>query len=68
MDVSSVPAVLRPLYESSKVLDQKMTVAALRHVRQIAQATTGEVQYCGGRQPAVLTFKNFQPETLLWFQ
>ncbi|CAA7038719.1 unnamed protein product [Microthlaspi erraticum] len=40
-----------------------MTVAALRHVRQIAQATTGEVQYCGGRQPAVLTFKNFQAET-----
>jgi homeobox-leucine zipper protein len=31
-----------------------MTVAALRHVRQIAQETSGEVQYSGGRQPAVL--------------
>jgi homeobox-leucine zipper protein len=27
---------------------------ALRHVRQIAQETSGEVQYGGGRQPAVL--------------
>ncbi|KAG7598752.1 Homeobox-like domain superfamily [Arabidopsis suecica] len=54
LDVSSVPEVLRPLYESSKILAQKMTVAALRHVRQIAQETSGEVQYSGGRQPAVL--------------
>lgn len=27
---------------------------ALRHIRQIAQETSGEVQYSGGRQPAVL--------------
>ncbi|KAF3607144.1 hypothetical protein DY000_02047574 [Brassica cretica] len=54
LDVSSVPEVLRPLYESSKILAQKMTVAALRHVRQIAQETSGEVQFSGGRQPAVL--------------
>jgi homeobox-leucine zipper protein len=27
LDVSSVPEVLRPLYESSKILAQKMTVA-----------------------------------------
>lgn len=54
LDVWSVPEVLRPLYESSKILAQKMTVAALRHVRQIAQEANGEVQYTGGRQPAVL--------------
>lgn len=27
---------------------------ALRHIRQIAQETSGEIQYGGGRQPAVL--------------
>ncbi|KAJ8758597.1 hypothetical protein K2173_000318 [Erythroxylum novogranatense] len=54
LDAWSVPEVLRPLYESSKILAQKMTMAALRHIRQIAQETSGEVQYGGGRQPAVL--------------
>ncbi|XP_027184702.1 homeobox-leucine zipper protein ATHB-14-like [Coffea eugenioides] len=54
LDVWSVPEVLRPLYESSKILAQKMTMAALRHIRQIAQETSGEVHYSGGRQPAVL--------------
>ncbi|KAK6150140.1 hypothetical protein DH2020_017665 [Rehmannia glutinosa] len=53
-DSGSVPEVLRPLYESSKILAQKMTMAALRHIRQIAQETNGEIQYSGGRQPAVL--------------
>uniref|UniRef100_A0ACD5U6H8 Uncharacterized protein n=1 Tax=Avena sativa TaxID=4498 RepID=A0ACD5U6H8_AVESA len=50
----SVPEVLRPLYESSRVVAQKMTTAALRHIRQIAQETSGEVVYALGRQPAVL--------------
>ncbi|KAF5744712.1 homeobox-leucine zipper protein REVOLUTA [Tripterygium wilfordii] len=50
----SVPEVLRPLYESSKVVAQKMTIAALRYVRQIAQETSGEIAYGLGRQPAVL--------------
>uniref|UniRef100_A0A2P2K839 Class III HD-Zip protein 4 n=1 Tax=Rhizophora mucronata TaxID=61149 RepID=A0A2P2K839_RHIMU len=54
LDVWSVPEVLRPLYESSKILAQKMTMAALRHIRQIAQETSGEVQHGGCRQPAVL--------------
>ncbi|XP_022716449.1 homeobox-leucine zipper protein ATHB-14-like [Durio zibethinus] len=54
LDVWSVPEVLRPLYESSKILAQKVTIAALRHIRQIAQETSGEIQYGGGRQPAVL--------------
>ncbi|KAI3466870.1 hypothetical protein Pfo_023533 [Paulownia fortunei] len=54
LDALSVPEVLRPLYESSKILAQKMTMAALRHIRQIAQETNGEIQCSGGRQPAVL--------------
>ncbi|XP_034674513.1 plant cysteine oxidase 1-like [Vitis riparia] len=40
--------VFRPLYESSKILAQKTTVATLRHIRQIAQETNGEIQYGGG--------------------
>ncbi|KAJ7969112.1 Homeobox-leucine zipper protein like [Quillaja saponaria] len=54
LDAWSVPEVLRPLYESSKILAQKLTIAALRHIRQIAQETNGEIQCGGGRQPAVL--------------
>ncbi|CAL1402838.1 unnamed protein product [Linum trigynum] len=54
LEAWSVPEVLRPLYESCKMIAQKMTLAALRHIRQIAQETSGEVQYGGGRQPAVL--------------
>ncbi|XP_015959291.1 homeobox-leucine zipper protein ATHB-14 [Arachis duranensis] len=54
LDVWSVPEVLRPLYESSKILAQKLTIAALQHIRQIAQESSGEIQYGGGRQPAVL--------------
>ncbi|GFP95960.1 homeobox-leucine zipper protein athb-14 [Phtheirospermum japonicum] len=53
-DSCSVPEVLRPLYESSKILAQKMTMAALRHIRQIAQEANGEIQFSGGRQPFVL--------------
>ncbi|XVE79763.1 hypothetical protein DITRI_Ditri14bG0082700 [Diplodiscus trichospermus] len=54
LEAWSVPEVLRPLYESSKVIAQKMTIAALRFIRQIAQETSGEVVYGLGRQPAVL--------------
>ncbi|XP_022729816.1 homeobox-leucine zipper protein REVOLUTA-like isoform X2 [Durio zibethinus] len=54
LEAWSVPEVLRSLYESSKVIAQKMTIAALRYVRQIAQETSGEVVYSLGRQPAVL--------------
>ncbi|XP_022140363.1 homeobox-leucine zipper protein REVOLUTA-like [Momordica charantia] len=54
LEAWNVPEVLRPLYESSKVVAQKMTIAALRYVRQIAQETSGEVVYGLGRQPAVL--------------
>ncbi|KAJ8465116.1 hypothetical protein OPV22_027668 [Ensete ventricosum] len=54
LDPWSVPEVLRPLYESPKILAQKTTIAALRHLTQIAQEISGEVPYGGGRQPAVL--------------
>ncbi|GAB2275078.1 hypothetical protein Dimus_009847 [Dionaea muscipula] len=54
LEAWSVPEVLRPLYQSSKVVAQKMTIAALRYVRQIAQETSGEVVYGLGRQPVVL--------------
>ncbi|XP_020698923.1 homeobox-leucine zipper protein HOX32 [Dendrobium catenatum] len=54
LDAKSVPEVLRPLYESPKIVAHKMTIAALRHLRQIAHETSGEVVYSGGRQPAVL--------------
>ncbi|KAJ7947816.1 Homeobox-leucine zipper protein like [Quillaja saponaria] len=54
LEAWSVPEVLRPLYESSKVVSQKITIAALRYIRQIAQETSGEVVYGLGRQPAVL--------------
>ncbi|WOL07879.1 homeobox-leucine zipper protein HOX32-like [Canna indica] len=57
LDAWSVPEVLRPLYESPKILAQKMTIAAFRHLRQIAQESSSEVPYGGGRQPAVL--RNF---------
>ncbi|KAL3653029.1 hypothetical protein CASFOL_002710 [Castilleja foliolosa] len=54
LEAWSVPEVLRPLYESSKVLAQRTTIAALKYIRQIAQETSGEVVYSLGRQPAVL--------------
>nr|XP_043632329.1 homeobox-leucine zipper protein REVOLUTA [Erigeron canadensis]XP_043632330.1 homeobox-leucine zipper protein REVOLUTA [Erigeron canadensis] len=54
LEAWSVPEVLRPLYQSSKVVAQKMTIAALRYIRQIAQESSGEVVYGLGRQPAVL--------------
>ncbi|ERN15110.1 hypothetical protein AMTR_s00056p00085520 [Amborella trichopoda] len=50
----SVPEVLRPLYESSTVLAQKMTMAALRHLRQIAQEVSQNTVVGWGRQPAAL--------------
>ncbi|XP_006340193.1 homeobox-leucine zipper protein REVOLUTA [Solanum tuberosum] len=54
LEAWSAPEILRPLYESSKVVAQKMTIAALRYARQLAQETSGEVVYGLGRQPAVL--------------
>ncbi|KAG2630724.1 hypothetical protein PVAP13_3KG537000 [Panicum virgatum] len=54
LNAKSVPEVLRPLYESPKILAQKMTAAALRHIRQIAHESSGEIPFVAGHQPAVL--------------
>ncbi|RVW28565.1 Homeobox-leucine zipper protein ATHB-15 [Vitis vinifera] len=50
----SVPEVLRPLYESSTVLAQKTTMAALRQLRQIAQEVSQSNVTGWGRRPAAL--------------
>ncbi|KAM7254427.1 hypothetical protein ACFE04_003807 [Oxalis oulophora] len=51
----SVPEVLRPLYESSAVLAQKTTMAALRQLKQIAQEISQPNVSSGwGRRPAAL--------------
>ncbi|KAG9449145.1 hypothetical protein H6P81_009110 [Aristolochia fimbriata] len=50
----SVPEVLRPLYESSTVLAQKTTMAALRQLRQIAQEVSSPTITGWGRRPAAL--------------
>ncbi|KAG6516950.1 hypothetical protein ZIOFF_020325 [Zingiber officinale] len=57
LDACSVPEVIRPLYESPKLLAQNMTVAALCHIRQVSQETGNEVVCGGGYHPAVL--RNF---------
>ncbi|KAL3511750.1 hypothetical protein ACH5RR_024467 [Cinchona calisaya] len=54
LEAWSVPEVLRPLYESSAVLAQKMTMAALRHLRQIAQEVSQSNINNWARRPAAL--------------
>ncbi|KAE8687630.1 Homeobox-leucine zipper protein HOX32 [Hibiscus syriacus] len=49
-----VPEVLRPLYESSALLAQKTTMAALRHLRQISQEISQPDATGWGRRPAAL--------------
>ncbi|XP_051137579.1 homeobox-leucine zipper protein ATHB-8-like isoform X2 [Andrographis paniculata] len=50
----SVPEVLRPLYESSTLLAQRTTLAALRQLRQISQEVTQPNVSGWGRRPAAL--------------
>jgi homeobox-leucine zipper protein len=50
----SVPEVVRPLYESSPIIAQKMSMAALRYLRQVVQVDTNSVITGWGRQPAAL--------------
>ncbi|CAN6540016.1 unnamed protein product [Malus baccata var. baccata] len=50
----SVPEVLRPLYESSTILAQKTTMAALRNLRQISQEVSQPNSAGWGRRPAAL--------------
>ncbi|XP_059640551.1 homeobox-leucine zipper protein ATHB-15 [Cornus florida] len=54
LEAWSVPEVLRPLYESSTVLAQRTTMAALRQLRQIAQEVSQSNVTNGGRRPAAL--------------
>ncbi|XAR70843.1 hypothetical protein NMG60_11027874 [Bertholletia excelsa] len=50
----SVPEVLRPLYESSTLLAQRTTMAALRQLRQISQEVSQPTVTGWGRRPAAL--------------
>ncbi|KAK7260403.1 hypothetical protein RIF29_26419 [Crotalaria pallida] len=50
----SVPEVLRPLYESSIMLAQKTTMAALRQLRQISLEVSQSNVTGWGRRPAAL--------------
>jgi homeobox-leucine zipper protein len=50
----SVPEVLRPLYESSTLLAQRTTLAALRQLRQISQEVAQPAVTGWGRRPAAL--------------
>jgi len=46
------------IFDSVNIYELKflnlLYIQALRHVKQIAQESSGEVHYGGGRQPAVL--------------
>lgn len=50
----SVPEVIRPMYESSTMLAQKLTMAALRHLRQTAHEVSHSSITGWGRRPAAL--------------
>ncbi|XP_042021292.1 homeobox-leucine zipper protein ATHB-15-like isoform X1 [Salvia splendens] len=54
LEALSVPEVLRPLYESSTVLAQRITTAAVRHLRQIALDISQSSVNNWGRRPAAL--------------
>ncbi|KAK6125060.1 hypothetical protein DH2020_041176 [Rehmannia glutinosa] len=54
LEAWNVPEVLRPLYESSTVLAQKTTIAALRQLRQIAHDISQSSVTNWGRRPAAL--------------
>ncbi|XP_072985515.1 homeobox-leucine zipper protein ATHB-15-like [Typha latifolia] len=50
----SVPEVIRPVYESSTILAQRMTMAALRHLRQIVCDANHSTVSRWGRQPSAI--------------
>ncbi|KAM1585199.1 hypothetical protein ACFX11_038724 [Malus domestica] len=54
----SVPEVLCPPYESSTLLAQKTTMAALRNLRQISQEVSQPNSDGWGRRPAALRALN----------
>ncbi|XP_024985513.1 homeobox-leucine zipper protein ATHB-8-like [Cynara cardunculus var. scolymus] len=54
LESARVPEVLRPLYESSTLLAQRTTMAALRQLRQISQEISQPMAVSWGRRPAAL--------------
>ncbi|KAK6933355.1 START domain [Dillenia turbinata] len=54
LEAWSVAEVLRPLYESPKLVAQKMTLAALQHVQQVSQERSSDATHAFVWQPAVL--------------
>ncbi|KAL3632967.1 Homeobox-leucine zipper protein ATHB-15 [Castilleja foliolosa] len=54
LEAWSVPEVLRPLYESSAVLAQKITISALRQLKQIAHDISQSSVNNWGRRPVAL--------------
>nr|AWD38912.1 class III homeodomain-leucine zipper protein [Ceratopteris pteridoides] len=50
----TVPEVLRPLYESSPVLAQRVTMGAMRYLRTVAHDVDGDSSPVRGLQPAVI--------------
>lgn len=54
LEALTAPEELRPLYESSKLVAQKMTVAALHYIRRIARERSCEVGH--GKEPPLRTF------------
>ncbi|KAL7228683.1 hypothetical protein ACSBR2_007397 [Camellia fascicularis] len=54
LEALTAPEELRPLYESSKLVAQKMTVAALHYIRRIARERSCEVGH--GKEPPLRSF------------
>ncbi|XP_051121229.1 homeobox-leucine zipper protein HOX9-like [Andrographis paniculata] len=46
MEASSVPVVIRPLYESSELVAKQMIAAALHYIEHIANEKNGKVKNC----------------------
>ncbi|CAH1429992.1 unnamed protein product [Lactuca virosa] len=54
LESGNVPEVLRPLYDSSTLLAQRTTLAALRQLRQISQEISQPMVTSWGRRPSAL--------------
>lgn len=60
VDAWGVSEVLGPLYESPKILAQKMTIEMHCDIFSKSPMTSGEIPYGAGRQPSS---QNLQPKT-----
>ncbi|KAI3470468.1 hypothetical protein Pfo_027131 [Paulownia fortunei] len=54
LEASSVPEMVRPLYESSELLAKKMIVSALRYIEHVANETNGKLTHACREDPAFL--------------